>query len=82
MKRVVIDCEKNDEVDIRCGGPQYLGFDFVVDDSENDKELYDFLKVKLKENGHSCLGIKIYDIPEYKIWTREEMEKCIKETEF
>ena len=25
-----VDCVENDPVDIRCGGPEYLGFDFFV----------------------------------------------------
>ena len=27
---VVVDTRENDPVDVRCGGPQYLGFDFTV----------------------------------------------------
>ena len=28
--RIGVDCVANDPVDIRCGGPEYLGFDFNV----------------------------------------------------
>ena len=82
MKRVVIDCEQNDWEDIRCGGPQFLGFDFVVDSSENNEELEHFLRKTLKIAGHHCLGIKIYELDQPKVWTREEMEECIKKTTF
>ena len=82
MKRVVIDCEQNDWTDIKCGGPQFLGFDFVVDSSENNEDLEKFLRKTLKINGHSCLGIKIYEMDKPKVWTREEMEECIKKTIF
>ena len=34
LKKIVVDCERNDPVDIRCGGPDYLGFDFYVKDEE------------------------------------------------
>lgn len=82
MKRVIIDCEQNDWDDIRHGGPQFLGFDFVVDSSENNEDLEKFLRKTLKISGHSCLGIKIYELDKPKIWTREEIEECIKKTTF
>ena len=28
--QISVDCVANDPVDIRCGGPEYLGFDFNV----------------------------------------------------
>ena len=82
MKRVVIDCERNDWEDIKCGGPQFLGFDFVVDDSENNKELEEFLRETLKKSGNPCIGIRIYDIKDPKVWSRKEMEECIKNNKF
>ena len=33
-----IDCTINDPVDVRCGGPEYLGFDFNVR-KEDSKEI-------------------------------------------
>ena len=27
--RIAVDCVANDPVDIKCGGPEYLGFDFI-----------------------------------------------------
>lgn len=82
MKRVVIDCERNDWEDIKCGGPHYLGFDFVVDSSEDNKDLESFLRKTLKMNGHNCHNIRIYEMDEPKVWTREEMEECIKYSKF
>lgn len=81
MKRVVIDCERNDWEDIKCGGPQYLGFDFKVSDSEDDKDLEAWLRKTLKMYGHNIISIMIYKIDE-NIWSREEMEECIKHTNF
>ena len=81
MKRVIIDCERNDLDDIKYGGPQYLGFDFKVSDSEDDKELEAWLRKTLKKYGHNIISIKIYKIDE-NIWTRDEMEECIKNTTF
>lgn len=81
MKRVIIDCERNDWDDIKYGGPQYLGFDFKVSDSEDDKELEAWLRKTLKKYGHNIISIKIHKIDE-SIWTRDEMEECIKNTTF
>ena len=80
MKRVVIDCKQNDWDDIKYGGPQYLGFDFIVDSSENNEDLEKFIRNKLKIYGHGCLGIKIYDMDNPKVWSRDEIENCIKKT--
>lgn len=82
MKKVIIDCEQNDWDDIRYGGPQFLGFEFIVDSSENNEELERFLRKTLKIAGHDCIGIKIYELDPPKVWTKEEMEKCIKNTTF
>lgn len=81
MKRVIIDCERNDWEDIKCGGPQYLGFDFQVDDSEDDKELESWLRKTLKMHGHNIISIRIYKIEE-QVWSRNQMEECIKNTRF
>lgn len=81
MKRVVIDCERNDWEDIKCGGPQYLGFEFKVSDCEDDKELEAWLRKTLKMYGHNIISIRIYKIDE-DIWSREKMEECIKHTNF
>lgn len=41
-----VDCVKNDPVDIRCGGPNYLGFDFCVR-SEEKEEMINYIKATL-----------------------------------
>lgn len=30
--KISVNCVANDPVDIRCGGPNYLGFDFFVEE--------------------------------------------------
>ena len=35
VRKITIDCEQNDSVDIKCGGPVFIGFDFFVDADEN-----------------------------------------------
>jgi hypothetical protein len=36
-----INCKENDRVDIRCGGPQFLGFDFHMDSELEESEVID-----------------------------------------
>lgn len=40
--QISVDCVANDPVDIRCGGPEYLGFDFNVrvEQTEEMKKIY------------------------------------------
>lgn len=81
MKKVVVNCKKNDEVDIRAGGPEYLGFDFYVGDYPDD-EIESFIKKALKRYGHNCISIEITNERIPKIWTSKEIEECIKSTRF
>ena len=81
MKKVVVDCEKNDLVDVKCGGPQYLGFDFYVDDFD-DEEIENFIRRTLKKYGHNCIGITVKEVSVPKVWTAQEIEDCIKSTRF
>lgn len=77
-----INTERNDPVDIRCGGPAYLGFDFVLDASiplkKWEKIITDALK---KKYGSSSNGFSIGRPKEFPItthfWTPEEVEKEI-----
>ena len=34
--KICVNCVPNDPVDIRCGGPNYLGFDFFVREEETE----------------------------------------------
>ena len=78
MKKIVIDCERNDIVDIKCGGPEYLGFDFFVED-ENIENIITFIKEELKKNSLPLISINYYDTNNTKVWTKEQISKCIKE---
>ena len=44
--KISVDCVSNDPVDIRCGGPEFLGFDFYVRE-ENTKEMTKFIIMTL-----------------------------------
>ena len=61
--KICVDCIENDPVDIRCGGPQYLGFDFYVEIDKKDG-IIEFIKNKLVE----------LDLPLKKIYCQEEKE--------
>lgn len=79
MTKLVIDCEENDIVDIRCGGPRILGYDFYVEDDKVD-ELIEFIKDCLKKYKQPLMRIStIKDVTCTKIWDKDNIEKCIKE---
>lgn len=79
--RIVVDCVANDPVDIRCGGPEYLGFDFNVREEETE-EMKKFITVTLETleiplaNLYVC-GNK--ELEEKDIWDKkrivEEIQK-------
>ena len=78
MKKIVVDCERNDPVDIKCGGPYILGYDFFVEDNNVD-EVKEFIKIKLKEYRQPLMGISVIDVNyDCKVWDKEMIEKCIK----
>lgn len=78
MKTIVVNCEYNDPVDIRCGGPHVLGFDFYVNDNEVD-EIKSFVKQKLHDYGTPLLDILVTNAPDnVTVWTKDMIDKCIK----
>lgn len=80
-REVEVDVKENDSVDIRCGGPRTLGYDWFVAADENKKSLEKFIRAELEKNGVPCMGIYIRD-KEFrpgKIWTRAMIAKNIKE---
>lgn len=78
MKQITVDCERNDPVDIKCGGPEYLGFDFFVNDADVD-EIIEFIKSELNKNELPLISIESYDCPDTSAWTKENISACIKE---
>ena len=77
--RIGVDCTINDPVDVRCGGPEYLGFDFNVR-KEDSKEMLNFIKEALNSLEVPCKRIYIY--AEFKgnedgICTKEKIMKDI-----
>ncbi len=82
VAKICVDCEKNDIVDIKCGGPEYLGFDFNVSLSELE-ELKIFIKSEIEKKGLPIDNIYSYNqnyyLPKEKVWTRERIRDCIKQ---
>ena len=77
MIKVIVDCENNDPVDIRCGGSPILGYDFYVESSEG---IEDFIREELKQNNQPCMNVKFEEIQySTRVWTKEMISKCIKE---
>lgn len=69
---------KNDPVDIRCGDPYFLGYDFFVEDKDVN-EIIDFIKETLKKHKQPFMSINTLNVDyECKLWNKEMIEECIK----
>ncbi len=79
VKKIVVNCERNDFTDIKCGGPHVLGFDFYIDADLDIDEIVKHIKSKLKENGLPLLRIEFGKdaIEEKYLWTKEKISECI-----
>ena len=83
MRRLIIDCEINNLVNMHHGEPTILGFDFYVND-EDAIDTIEFIKEELKKNNLPlmCTDNKpmyIIDGQKIKIWTKDEIAKRIAE---
>lgn len=80
-RKISVDSVYNDPVDIRCGGPEYLGFDFFVKEDEI-KVMSTFITDTLNKYGVPLNGMyvvgDIYLLSEDKVWTKERIDECIK----
>lgn len=54
--RISVDCVANDPVDIRAGGPYYLGFDFNVKEEETE-EMKKFIEMTLETFGIPLINL-------------------------
>ena len=79
--RIGVDCVANDPVDVRCGGPEYLGFDFNVQ-KEQAEEMKKFIREALNSFSVPVAAIYSYgeiDLNEEKVWTKERIVAAISE---
>lgn len=70
-----VKCAINDPVDVRCGGPQYVGFDFYVEESKTPA-MTKYIEGALKELSVPLIEIEnkgLIDIEESKVWTEERI---------
>ena len=75
---IAVDTEKNDPVDIRCGGPTYLGYDYFVK-SEETESLKSFIKKTFASMHKEYIRIyvsaeNIYK-PANKVWDKSRIYK-------
>lgn len=77
--KIIVDCERNDPVDQRAGGPQYLGYDFFAK-QEDRHEIMQLIIDTIKAVKQPFIDVKCEDIPDdkqVKLWTKEQIVKCI-----
>ncbi len=76
--KIVVDCIKNDAQDIRMGGPEYLGFDFFIDNKQTE-EIKTFIKETLEENKVPLINMYSEDVeeqPDY-LWNKQKIKQEI-----
>ena len=83
--KISVDCKYNDDVDIRCGGPYSLGYDFYVEKSQVN-EMMDFISNTCKEFNVPILVMYYDKLQEYEkeknaVWTKEKIYNSIKNNE-
>lgn len=79
--QISVDCVANDPVDIRCGGPYYLGFDFNVRE-EQTEEMKKFITVTLKSLEVPLINLYVsgtIDLNEKDVWSKERIVKAVKD---
>lgn len=77
--KIGVDCVTNDPVDIRCGGPEFLGFDFNVRE-EQTKEMTKFIIMTLDNLEVPLVSIKVTGTAEVKetdVWTKRRIVQAI-----
>lgn len=78
--RICVDCVANDPVDIRCGGPDYLGFDFFVK-KEEAEEMKKFIVLTLQALKVPLTNLYVVgekSLDENDIWTKERIVETVK----
>ena len=76
---ISVDCVVNDPVDVRCGGPDFLGFDFFVK-LEETEYMQQAIKIALKQFKvplkNMCV-VGIVNKKESEVWTRNKIVRAI-----
>lgn len=77
--KISVDCERNDREDIKCGGPEYLGFDFYVEKDKVD-EMMAFIRQTFQELGlyfERIYANKDNIYLKNKAWDKKRIHDCI-----
>ena len=73
--KIGVNCTKNDPVDKKAGGPEWLGFDFFVKVKDTE-EIMDYISsvlAALEIPEESIYISAFYSLPEQAIWTKERI---------
>lgn len=81
-KKIGVDCLENDPVDIKCGGPLYLGFDFYVEENKCG-ETAKYIIQTLNQLKIPFISIytdeETYNLKEEELWSKERIRETIEE---
>ena len=79
-KHYSVNCKPNDSVDIKCGGPPILGFDFYVDSTKSEKIVITHIKKELKKNNLPLMSIRVVENNRLvkTLWTNKMISEAIK----
>ena len=78
--KIVVDCVPNDSVDIHCGGPIFLGFDFYVPHNKAQEMLL-FIEEALKEFNIPLINLFVEKeemIDKKNVFTKERIVAILK----
>lgn len=83
--KICIDCQYNDEVDIKCGGPYCLGYDFFVETKVVD-EMMNYVRKTCEELNVPILALyydkfETFEKKQNELWTKEKIYACIENNE-
>lgn len=84
MIRISVYCEPNDIVDIKAGGPDWQGFDFYINDNDNQDDYISFIKEEIKKNNLPLDSIyankcsKSFSMYVGDAWDKKMISDCIK----
>ena len=83
--KITVDCKENDRVDVRCGGPLYLGFDFYVNPRYGLEMYKAYIRECFSKHRIPCLSMRCNEVEvkaDQQLWTKPALRKAIfKQTE-
>ncbi len=77
--KISVDCTENDPVDIKAGGPEILGYDFFVRESEAEEKMA-FIRAVISELNIPLKSVYIAEfiqLSEDQLWSNERIRASI-----